>query len=68
VSDAEAVAEAFKSQLKFDTVILRKDLKLDDFRDALREMARASSGAELGVVFFAGHGIEATVNSEACCE
>jgi formylglycine-generating enzyme required for sulfatase activity len=58
VNDAEAVAEAFKSQLKFDQVILRKDLKFAGLREALREMARASAGAELGVVFFAGHGIE----------
>jgi formylglycine-generating enzyme required for sulfatase activity len=58
VNDAEAVAEAFKTQLKFDTVLLRKDLRLDAFRDALRELARAARGAELGVIFFAGHGIE----------
>jgi TRAP-type mannitol/chloroaromatic compound transport system substrate-binding protein len=58
VNDAEAVAEAFKSQLKLDKVILRKDLKRDGFGEALREMARESSAAELGVVFFAGHGIE----------
>jgi formylglycine-generating enzyme required for sulfatase activity len=57
-NDADAVAEAFKSQLKFDQVILRKDLKFAGLREALRELARASAGAELGVVFFAGHGIE----------
>ena len=58
VSDAEAMAGALKSQLKFDKVILRKDLKLDVFRDALRELAGEAAGAELGVIFFAGHGIE----------
>src|SRR5262245_39442477 len=58
VNDADAVAAAFKSQLKFDQVILRKDLKRDGFVEAVREMARASAGADLGVVFFAGHGIE----------
>jgi formylglycine-generating enzyme required for sulfatase activity len=58
VNDAEAVAQAFTAQLKFDTVLLPKDLKLDAFRAALRELARAARGAELGVVFFAGHGIE----------
>jgi formylglycine-generating enzyme required for sulfatase activity len=58
VNDAEAVAEAFDKQLKFATVLLRKDLKLDAFRAALRELARAARGAELGVIFFAGHGIE----------
>ena len=58
VNDAEAVAEAFKTQLKFDTVLLRKNLTLDGFRAALREMARESAGAELGAIYFAGHGIE----------
>ena len=58
LNDAEAVADAFKSQLKFDTVILRKDLKRDGFVEAVREMARASAGADVGAVFFAGHGIE----------
>jgi hypothetical protein len=58
VNDAEVLAEAFKAQLRFDTVIVRKDLKREGFGEALREMARASVGAELGVVFFAGHGIE----------
>jgi hypothetical protein len=40
------------------SVLLRKNLALDGFRAALREMARESAGAELGVIYFAGHGIE----------
>jgi uncharacterized caspase-like protein len=58
VRDAAAVAEVLERQLGFNTVILRRNLGADSFRAALREMARVSHGAELGVVFFAGHGIE----------
>jgi formylglycine-generating enzyme required for sulfatase activity len=58
VSDAEAVAAALKGQLKFDTVILHRNLTLDAFRAALRQMAAESAGAALGVIYFAGHGIE----------
>jgi len=57
VNDATSVAEAF-SNLRFDTVTLRKNLGAEDFRAALMEMSRASVGAELGVVYFAGHGVE----------
>src|SRR5262245_31079403 len=58
VNDADAVAGALEKQLKFDKVLLRKNLTLGGFRAALRELARESAGAELGVIYFAGHGIE----------
>ena len=58
VSDAAAVAEAFEKALKFDKVILRRNLGAEGFRAALLELSREASGAELGVVYFAGHGTE----------
>ena len=58
VSDAAAVAEAIQQQLKFDKVILKKDLGSEAFREALRELARETRGAELGLLYFAGHGLE----------
>jgi len=58
VNDAVAVAEVIEQQLKFDKVILKRDLGAEAFRDALREMARESRGAEVGVLYFAGHGVE----------
>jgi hypothetical protein len=58
VNDAVAVAEAIERQLKFDKVILKRNLGAQAFRDALREMALESRGAELGVIYFSGHGIE----------
>jgi hypothetical protein len=57
VNDATAVATALGS-LGFDKVILRKNLGVNAFRAALDEMARESAGADLGAIFFAGHGTE----------
>jgi uncharacterized caspase-like protein len=57
VNDATAVAAALDG-LGFDKVILRKNLGVNAFRAALDEMARESSGADLGAIFFAGHGTE----------
>ncbi|HEY1244696.1 MAG TPA: caspase family protein [Hyphomicrobiaceae bacterium] len=58
VSDAVAVAETIEQQLKFDKVILKRNLGAQAFRDALREMALESRGAEFGLIYFSGHGIE----------
>lgn len=58
VSDAVAVAEAIGQQLRFDKVILKRDLSAEGFREALRELARETRGAEVGLLYFAGHGLE----------
>jgi hypothetical protein len=58
VSDAVAVAEAIGQQLRFDKVILKRDLGAEGFREALRELARETRGAEVGLLYFAGHGVE----------
>ena len=58
VRDAEAVAEALERQLRFDKVLLRRNLDAQGFRAALLELARETAGAELGLVYFAGHGME----------
>jgi uncharacterized caspase-like protein len=55
INDATAVAEAFE-KLKFDKVALRKDLDRRAFVEALAEMARETADADIGVVYFAGHG------------
>jgi Caspase domain len=59
VGDAEAVAKVFKRALGFDRVILRQNLDYNGFLRALEELARSASGADVGVVYFAGHGTEA---------
>src|SRR5512139_2521801 len=58
VNDAVAIAEAFEKQLRFDKVVLKKNLDFSGFRLALIEIGREAAGAELGVVYFAGHGTE----------
>ena len=58
VNDATAVADTFEKRLGFDTVILRKNLSAEGFRTALIEFAREAAGADIGVVYFAGHGTE----------
>jgi hypothetical protein len=57
VDDADAMATAF-SALGFDRVLLRKNLGIEGFRTVLSEVARESVGAEVAVVFYAGHGTE----------
>jgi uncharacterized caspase-like protein len=56
-SDAEAVAAAL-SEIGFDQVILKRDLGMEGMRAALKELGGAITGAEIGAVFFAGHGTE----------
>lgn len=58
VNDAAAVAEAFERNLGFDKVILKRNLTFNGFRAALDELARAASGANIAVLYFAGHGME----------
>jgi hypothetical protein len=55
--DADAVAGVFL-RLGFDKVLLRKDLGVDTMRTALRELNREAAGAEIAVLFYAGHGTE----------
>jgi Caspase domain len=57
-SDAAAVAQILQGQLRFDRVILKRDLTFEGFRAALHEFSREVSGAEMAVVYFAGHGTE----------
>ena len=56
-NDARALAAAFK-RLDFDEVILKEDLDYRSLRLALKDFANKSAGAELALVYFAGHGIE----------
>ncbi len=56
-NDARAIAAAFR-RLDFDEVILKEDLDYRNLRLALKDFANKSAGAELAMVYFAGHGIE----------
>jgi uncharacterized caspase-like protein len=60
-SDAEDMAESLKS-LGFD-VISRADADKQHFLQALAEFARAVSGADIGLFFYAGHGMQLNGNN-----
>ena len=56
-NDAAAVADLFK-KAAFDVVVSRRDLKSLEMRRALREFSDQARGADIAVIFFAGHGLE----------
>ncbi|HRD74801.1 MAG TPA: caspase family protein [Hyphomicrobiaceae bacterium] len=56
-NDADAVAVALK-RMKFDHVTLHRDLTADGMRRALGAFAAEATGADVAIVFYAGHGIE----------
>lgn len=57
VRDAEAMAALF-TRAGFDVVEARRDLNLGTMRRALRDFSDRVRGADVAVVFYAGHGIE----------
>ena len=57
VADAVGLAQLFRAA-GFETVILRKDLGVMEFRRAVRDFLVTAEGADIAVVYYAGHGIE----------
>jgi uncharacterized caspase-like protein len=56
-NDTAAMAALFKGA-KFDAVEVRENLGVARLRKALREFSALAAGADMAVVYFAGHGIE----------
>jgi uncharacterized caspase-like protein len=56
-NDAAAITEMFK-KASFDVVESRRDLKYMEMRRALRDFADKARGADIAVIYFAGHGLE----------
>src|SRR5580692_1365161 len=56
-NDAAAIADLF-TKASFDVVMSRRDMKSLDMRRALREFTDQARGADIAVVYFAGHGLE----------
>jgi uncharacterized caspase-like protein len=56
-NDAAAVAEMFR-KASFDLVDSRRDLTAQEMRRALREFTDKARGADIAVIYFAGHGLE----------
>jgi hypothetical protein len=57
IADAGGLAQLFRSA-GFETVILRNDLGVMDFRRTVRDFLLTAEGADIAVVYYAGHGIE----------
>jgi formylglycine-generating enzyme required for sulfatase activity len=55
--DAKAIGQMLQTA-GFDTVLLRNDVGNLDFKRALRDFFAVTKGADIAVVFFAGHGIQ----------
>lgn len=57
LNDSTLVSEALK-RVQFDVIELQSDLGIAQFRQALRQFRRHSDGAEVALIYFAGHGVE----------
>src|SRR5580704_12515135 len=56
-NDATAVTDMFR-KASFDLVESRRDLKSQEMRRALRDFGDKARGADIAVIYFAGHGLE----------
>lgn len=56
-NDANLIGQSARSA-GFDDVIVGNNLNIDGFRAALREFRSKADGADVAMVYFAGHGIE----------
>ena len=57
IHDAAAISGMFQ-RAGFDVVESRNDLKIADMRRALRDFGDKAQGADIAVIYYAGHGIE----------
>lgn len=57
LNDAALISDTLKAA-GFDSVDLRRDLKISDMRRALRDFVDKATDADVAVVYYAGHGIE----------
>lgn len=58
VNDIRIIAAAARAA-GFDDVTVAADLAVNDFQKAMRDFRAKADGAEVAMVYFAGHGIEA---------
>ncbi len=56
-NDANVVAESAR-KAGFDDVVVALDLTISSFQRELRSFAKKSSGADVAMIYYAGHGIE----------
>ncbi len=58
VNDIRIIAASAR-QAGFDDVTIAADLSVNDFQKAMRDFRAKADGADVAMVYFAGHGIEA---------
>ncbi|MBV9566250.1 MAG: caspase family protein [Bradyrhizobium sp.] len=56
-NDAIAISDVFR-RIGFDVVQLQQNLGVSEMRRAVREFSAIAAGADIAVVYYAGHGIE----------
>jgi uncharacterized caspase-like protein len=57
IADASGLAQMFRAA-DFETVILHTDLGVVEFKRTVRDFLSTAEGADIAVVYYAGHGIE----------
>ena len=57
-NDAQLVESALR-KARFDVVEAKRDLGIAGMRQALRRFQSLADGAEVAIIYFAGHGVEA---------
>ncbi len=57
INDATAIGNLFRS-VGFDTVLMRTNLGVLEFRRTVREFLDTAQNADIAVVYYAGHGME----------
>ncbi len=57
VNDAKLIAES-ADRAGFDDITVALDLAIDDFQLALRDFRKKAIGADVAMVYYAGHGME----------
>jgi hypothetical protein len=57
IADVRAIAAKLRS-IGFDEPVLLENLGYEGMRRALRQFARAAEGADVALVYYAGHGLE----------
>ena len=62
VNDADAVTILFKD-LGFDKVQTSRDVGINELRRAVSDFSEVTQGADIAVVYYAGHGIEIDGNN-----
>ena len=57
MNDAAAIADLFR-KIGFDVVTAKSDLGILEFKRTIREFVNTVRDADIGVIYYAGHGIE----------